>query len=109
VRAEQGAFALFPERARVDAAAAAFHRAHPEVMEEIVLMARRLRATGRDHWGIHAAFNVVRYERELRPDPRTEGEPFRINNNHAPWYAREIMARYPDRDGMFALRARVGL
>lgn len=101
--------ALMPERARLDRLAAEFDRRHPEVMARIVELSRRRLVAGRDHWSMKAAFEVARYELALMPDPRGEGEPFRLNNNHTAWYAREVMERCPDLDGMFATKPRRGL
>lgn len=101
--------ALFPDRTAMDRAAAAFHEAHPEVMAHIVRECRRRASVGVDHWSINGAFEVVRHERTINPDPRESGEEFRLNNNHRAWYAREIMERFRDLEGFFATRARKGV
>ena len=79
----------------------AFHAEHPEVYRELVALARLVKSRGRPHWGIKAAFEVARYTRIVERD---DAEPFLLNNNYAPHYARLIMDREPDLAGFFAVR-----
>lgn len=91
------------ERVNWQARAAVFHREHPEVYERLVSLAREIRARwpGRKV-GMSLLFGQVRwfYSYEIGA---TE-EEFRLNENFAAFYAREIMQREPDLDGMFELR-----
>ena len=78
-----------------------YHESNPEVYAEIVGAARKLKATGRDVYGINSLIEVVRWHRNLS----TRGDEFKINNNFAPFYSRLIMAREPDLAGFFNTRS----
>jgi hypothetical protein len=43
-----------------------FHTAHPEVYRELVVLARRARAAGRERLGMKMLFEVVRWNRMER-------------------------------------------
>jgi len=77
-----------------------FHRDHPEVYTELVRLARQAVAAGRHKFGLKALWEVMRWNFWLR---RGDGE-FKLNNNHAPYYSRLIMAREPDLAGVFETR-----
>ena len=77
-----------------------FHAANPEVYSEIVNAARKLKASGRDVYGINSLIEVVRWHRNLT----TRGDEFKINNNFAPFYSRLIMARELDLENFFHTR-----
>lgn len=81
---------------------AAFDAANPHVMTRLIAMARGLRDRGVRHYGMQALFEVLRYEAALRTsDPNSA---FKLNNDYAAVYAREIMRRHPDLDGFFSIR-----
>jgi hypothetical protein len=92
-------------RERIDwqVRAAAFHREHPEVYQRLVVLAREIRARwpGRQV-GMSLLFGQVRwfYSFEIVASE----EEFRLNENFAAFYAREIMRRERDLTGMFELR-----
>lgn len=92
---------------RHDAAARAFHEANPEVLDEIVGLARRWRERRPTRiWGIAAAFEVLRWQVAMRTeDTRSD---FKLNQNYRAWYAREIMRRHPDLEGVFRTRKQHG-
>lgn len=81
----------------------AFHRAHPEVEQELARLARRGMAAGRQKLGLRQLFEVVRWERSISglPDAREE---FKLNNNYAPYYARLLMRHNPEMEGLFETR-----
>ena len=79
---------------------AAFHACNPHVYDELVALARRLRARGIDRYGIAGLFEVLRYDYTLR----TGGEPFKLNNSYRAYYARMIMANESELAGLFELR-----
>ena len=91
-------------RAELERAFWSFHTEHPEVYLELVRLARIWRSRGRDRWGTKSAFEVLRWERRIRglPDDR---EAFKLNNNYTAFYARLIMEREADLEGVFELRA----
>lgn len=76
-------------------------REHPEVWNELLRLALELRREGREHYGIAALFEVVRYnQRHVDPD----GKGFRMNNDLRAHYARALMQEQPELDGFFATR-----
>jgi len=85
-----------------DAAAADFDAANPDVMAELVNLARRWRKRGRAVWGVGAAFEVLRWQRAMQTNDANSD--FKLNHNYKAWFARELMRRHPDLDGVFRLR-----
>jgi hypothetical protein len=83
-----------------EVAAREFHLRNPHVMAAIIDVALRVRAAGRRHWSINAAFEVVRYNASVTTDGRT----YKLNNNHRAYYARWIMRDVPDLEGFFETR-----
>lgn len=77
-----------------------FHRANPHVYALLVRLAREWKdQTGRK-LGIKALFERARWEYSVRT---TETAPT-LNNNHTAFYARLIMEREKDLEGIFNLR-----
>lgn len=79
-----------------------FHHENPHVYKELVSCAREVKRSGRDHYGIAAIYEVVRFHRILE----TSDERYKLPNNHKPLYARLIMLLEPDLDGFFDIRER---
>lgn len=81
-----------------------FHAAHPEVYRALVSFARQWR--GRKgpeaQIGIGALYERARWE--IWFDSLADAEPPRLSNNHRAFYARLIMARCPDLEGIFQLK-----
>ena len=82
-----------------------FHLQHPEVYKTICDKARILKRRGVTHYGVFALINVVRYHSDVSTD---KTQPWRLNNNYAPYYARLIMRQEPDLQGFFELRTMKG-
>lgn len=78
-----------------------FHCANPLVYDVFVAQAREWQASGRAKCGVKMLFERVRWELAIR----TVGDDYKINNNHAPFYARLIMAREDDLAGLFNVRS----
>lgn len=81
-----------------------FHLRHPEVFETLVHFAREWRQRrGPDATcGVCALYERARWEiwfESLADDP-----PPKLSNNHKPFYARLIMERNPDLEGIFVLK-----
>lgn len=87
----------------IDTRFAAFHGANPHVYAELVTMARAARARGHRRIGIELLFAAMRWNRLMRTTP-TDGELFKLNDHYTSRYARLIMSREPDLDGIFAVR-----
>lgn len=79
-----------------------FHRRNPWVYDTLVELARDLVARGRTRVGIGMLFEVVRWTYYRQTDDAQS--EFRLNNNYRSRYARLIMARERDLDGVFELR-----
>ena len=78
-----------------------FHEANPDVYEQLVVVARQVKRSGRKHWSTKAAFEVLRYTRL-----DTTGEIWKLNNSFTPLYARLVMDQEPDLTGFFEVRDR---
>ncbi len=78
-----------------------YHHKNPEVFSLFRDIALRLYQRGVRHYGARCIMEVVRYESALR----TAGEPWRINNNHIPFFARLLMMQDQRfADGFFEIR-----
>jgi hypothetical protein len=77
-----------------------FHDLNPQVFNELVELALKMKRAGRKRYGINSLIEVVRWHRNLN----TQGDEFKINNNFAPFYSRIIMLKAPELEGFFNLR-----
>ncbi len=83
-----------------------FHQAHPEVYDGLLKLARQADDApyaGRTSIGIGMLFEVLRWSWHIDGLP-DDAEEWKLNNNYRSRYARLIMARNPDLDGLFELR-----
>lgn len=79
----------------------AFHEANPRVYDTLVRLAREwVTLTGSHRLGMQTLYERTRWEVAVQ----TSDPDYRLNNNHVPFYARLIMYREPDLDGMFEIR-----
>jgi hypothetical protein len=86
-----------------DAAAEDFSDRNPDVMAELVELSHRWRnARPGKHWGIAAAFEILRWQRAMRTDDHN-GD-FKLNQNYRAWFARQIMHDHPDFTDIFRTR-----
>jgi hypothetical protein len=89
--------------------AADFHRAHPEVLDAVIGVARDTKA-GRGYRAksINGVLEVLRWApeyRELRVRLGVkDGEGFTFNNSYRAYYARLAMETAPDLKGFFVTR-----
>lgn len=90
----------FPWQSKLRQKFEEFHEANPEVYNELTKLARELKVKGRDKYGIKSLFEVIRWHRALT----TIGDDFKLNNNHAPFYARLIMSKEADLEEFFNIR-----
>jgi len=79
----------------------AFHRAHPEVFDLFVRFTFELISTSRTHGAAKTIIERLRWETSV---VLQRGDDFKINNNHAPFYARLFLHRYPQHAGFFRTR-----
>jgi hypothetical protein len=80
-----------------------FHLAHAEVYDGLLKLTRQAASAGRTRIGIAMLFEVLRWQWIIAGLP-DEDEAWKLNNNYKSRYARLIMRRNPDLDGMFELR-----
>jgi len=85
----------------LDAQFEEFHKNNPEVYEELVRLARQMKARGHKQIGIKMLWEVLRWERAMKTTDQTE---WKLNNNYTSRYARLIMEQEPDLEGFFKTR-----
>ena len=74
-----------------------WHRANPHVWDLFVKYTFQVIATGRDHYSVNAIFERIRWHTDIE----TNGDIFKISNNHRAYYARYFHHCYPEHDGFF--------
>lgn len=82
-------------------AAIDYDNANPIVYRLFMSYAQQVMKSGRDKYSAQAIFERIRWHMDLE----TDGDEFKINNNYRPYFARKLMAEYPEFKGFFALRS----
>lgn len=77
-----------------------FHKENPQVYEEFVNTAKRMKRTGRTRYSARTIIEVLRWTRDIG----TTGEVFKINDDYVPIYVRLLIHNYPEFNGFFELR-----
>jgi hypothetical protein len=77
-----------------------FHRDNPHVYAELRALALRIKARGREVYGIGALAEVLRFHRAME----TTDPDYKINNNYRALYARLLMDREPELRDFFRTR-----
>ena len=77
-----------------------FHADNPNVYEWLKQSAIQLKANGHKKWGMKSLIEVMRWQVAMQ----TTDPVFKINNNHAPYYARYLMDMEPSLRGFFNIR-----
>lgn len=70
-----------------------FHHDNPEVADEMERLADVWVESGNPNISIRLLLEVIRWNRNIKTKT---GDEFKINNNHAPHYAREMIRRRPE-------------
>jgi hypothetical protein len=78
-----------------------FHERNPEVMKRLYVLSRRAYDRGARRIGIKQLFEVLRWERGLAT---ADWSGFDLNNSYTAYYARVLMAWWPELDGLFEVR-----
>lgn len=81
----------------------AFHRAHPEVWRLFVTFTKQAIASNRNHFGVGAIWERLRWETQVNPQYRALGE-LKLNNNYRAFYARAFATKYPQHADFFRFR-----
>ena len=79
-----------------------FHGENPQVYDELVRLARRAHQFGHHRIGIRMLWEVMRWNLTIEVDQGDD--EFKLNDHYTSRYARMIMDRNSDLDGMFELR-----
>ena len=77
-----------------------FHADNPQVYEWLKRSAMQLKDNGHKKWGMKSLIEVLRWQHAMQ----TTDPVFKINNNHAPYYARYLMDMNPELKGFFNIR-----
>ena len=78
-----------------------FDRNNPHVWKYFVRFAFQAISRGHRHLSTKLIIERIRWEIYMST---TSDDDFKINNNHAPYYARKWIRRYPDYATFFAIR-----
>lgn len=78
-----------------------FHLANPLIYAELLRMAQELQEAGRSRYGINSLFEVMRWERARM---QTTDDQFKINDHHAPFYARLLMEDVSSLEDFFRIK-----
>jgi hypothetical protein len=82
-----------------------FHRANPRVYAALRERALELRRMGHLRYSIKTLLEVERWHTDMQTAPTSAADAkYKLNNNHAPFYARLLMEREPELAGFFELR-----
>ena len=77
-----------------------FHEANPNVYRLIERFTKQAIGAGFKHYGMMSIIQRVRWHTQIETDDLS----FKINNNHAPYYARHFMEQNPEHEGFFRTR-----
>ncbi len=86
---------------QISAAAAKFHRDHPEFYAHLEQRTLTFYEAGQGHLGIGCLFEVARYFTRLGDKDSRE---FKLNNNFRAWYSRKLMRDHPELIDFFETR-----
>lgn len=78
-----------------------FHRQNPHVYAALRERALGLRRMGHKRYSIKTLLEVERWHTDMQTAPDAK---YKLNNNHAPFYARLLMEREPELAGLFETR-----
>ena len=81
-----------------------FHKGNPKVYQLFKRFAFEAIAAGCQNFGTNAIIERIRWETQVV----TSDVDFKINNNHAPYYARLFMHDHPHHDNFFRTRQLLG-
>lgn len=83
------------------ARAAEFDAENPEVWRLFHRFTFEVIHKGHRHFGALGIIYRIRWETTVNADYK---DGFKVNNNHACYYARKFMGMYPEREGFFRTR-----
>ena len=77
-----------------------FHNENPEIYELVERFTFDAIRAGRKNFSINAIFERIRWFTSIE----TRGDPFKLSNNHRPYYARHFMEMNPKYKGFFRIK-----
>ncbi len=77
-----------------------FHAENPHIWEMFVKYTKDLTDAGLQHYSARGVMHRVRWEAGIK----SSSDPFKINNDFTPYYARLFMREFPKHDGFFKTR-----
>lgn len=80
-----------------------FHTANPWVYRKLKGLALAIKQTGRDHYGMKALFEVLRFEHAMETHA---SDGLKLNNNYTALYARKLGQEVPELEHFFQYRER---
>jgi len=75
----------------------AWHKKNPHVWDLFQKFTFQAINAGRSRYSVNAIFERIRWHTDIE----TQGDPFKISNNHRAYYARYFHVMYPKHDGFF--------
>jgi len=78
----------------------AYHRRNPHVYEWFDRLTRYTLSKGCKHTSAYLIFEQIRWETGVE----AQGDEWKVNNNHRPYYARLWMDRNPEHEGYMFVR-----
>jgi len=82
-----------------------FHAKHPDIWDLFEQFTRQKIRQGFKNYSARGVFHRIRWETE-KPKYK-QGEEFKLNDHHSPFYARRFMRMYPDCAGFFRTRVQL--
>jgi hypothetical protein len=83
-----------------------FHRKHPYIWEMFERFTLERIQRGFQHYSARGVWHRIRWE-TAAPSALEDEQPFKLPNNHTPFYARAFMAKYPQYAGFFRTREQI--
>lgn len=80
-----------------------FHEANPHVARILAQMALDLKRRGRQHFGMKALFETLRFYSALQTEG---GEEWKLDNSFTAHFSRLLMDEYPELSNFFEIRER---
>jgi len=78
-----------------------WHKKNPHVYELFKKYTHQAISAGHKHYGAMAIIQRIRWHTEIE----TQGDMFKINNNHVPYYARLFAHDHPEHSDFFRMRS----
>ena len=84
---------------------AEFHSQNPGVYRILLLRALNLKRQGFKSYSMRTLWEVLRWEMDRKRFRMPTTEKFELNDHHAPFYSRLLMAQHPELQGFFEVRS----